>query len=110
MIVASKIYKRFDSSDEFWSIFGARKPQKKKKLGYYDVEYINNPCILTLAVNPKEYLELFESKYLNKKHKGIKKVSSGLGFKNFSKRIGSLVNFHTFETFHTFFPNKLVDL
>ena len=50
-----------------------------------------------MAVNSKEYLELFASKYLNKKHKGIKKGSSGLGFENFSKRIGSLVNFDTFN-------------
>ena len=32
LIVASKIYQIFDSSHEFWSIFGARKSQKKKKL------------------------------------------------------------------------------
>ena len=50
-----------------------------------------------MAVNPKEYLELFEDKNINKKHKGVKKGSSGLGFENFSQRIGSLVNFDTFE-------------
>ena len=97
LIVASKIYQTFDSSHEFWSIFGARKSQKKKKTGYYDVKHIDDPCILILAVNSKEYLELFASKYLNKKHKGIKKGSSRLGFENFSKRIGSLVNFDTFN-------------
>ena len=50
-----------------------------------------------MAVNPKEYLELFEDKNLNKNHKGIKKGSSGLGFENFSQRIKSLVNFETSE-------------
>ena len=70
---------------------------KKKKLGYFDIEHIDNPCILTLAVNSKEYLEIFESKYLNKKHKRIKKGLLGLGFENFSKRIGSLVNFDRFK-------------
>ena len=49
-----------------------------------------------MAVNPKEYLELFEDKNVNKKHKGIKKGSSGMGFENFAQRIGSLVNFDTF--------------
>ena len=34
---------------------------------------------------------------LNKKHKGIKKRSTGLGFENFSNRITSLVNFDTFK-------------
>ena len=50
-----------------------------------------------MAINPKEYLELFEDKNINKKHKGIKKDSSGMGFKNFTQKIGSLVNFDTFE-------------
>ena len=77
--------------------FGSRKPQKKKKIGYYDVKHIDNPCILTLVVNLKEHLELFESKYLNKKSKGIKKGLSVLSSENFSKRIGSLVNFDTFK-------------
>ena len=40
---------------------------------------------------------MFEGWYLHKKHKGIKKGSSGLGFENFSKRTGSLVNFDTFK-------------
>ena len=86
IIASSQIYKRFDSSHEFWDIFGARKEQKRKKLGYYEIEHIDNPCILTLAVNPKDYLELFEDKNLNKKHKKVKKGSSGLGFKNFAQR------------------------
>ena len=30
----------------------------RKKLGYYDMENIINTYILTLAVNPKEYLEM----------------------------------------------------
>ena len=42
-------------------------------------------------------LELFEDKNLNKKHKGIKKGSSGLGYENFSQRVKSLVNLDTFE-------------
>ena len=50
-----------------------------------------------MAVNPKEYLELFKDINLNKKHKGIKKGSSQLGFENFSQIIKSLVNFDTFE-------------
>ena len=81
----------------FWDILGARKEQKRKQLGYYEIEYIDNPCILAMAINPKEYLELFEDKGINKKNKGIKKGSSGLGFENFLLRIKSLVNFDTFE-------------
>ena len=95
--IESEIYKRFDSSHEFWDIFNARETNKRRKLGYYEIENISDPCLLKLAVNPKEYLELLKSRYLNKKHKGIRKGSSGLGFENFSQRIKSLVNFETFE-------------
>ena len=71
--------------------------RKRKKLSYCETGYIDNPCILTLAVNLKEYLRLLEDKNLNKKHKGVKKGSSVLSFKNFVQRIGSLVNVDTIE-------------
>ena len=92
-----EIYIRFDCSRAFWDIFGARKEQKIKKRGYYEIEHIDNPCILTLTVNPKEYLELFEDKNSNKKHKGVKKGSSWIGLENFAQRTKSLVNLDTFE-------------
>ena len=38
-----------------------------------------------------------KDRVLNKKHKGIKKGSSVLGFENFAQRIKPLVNFDTFE-------------
>ena len=47
VIVKSKIYKRFDTSHKFWDIFGIRKESRRKKLGYYKIENISNPCILT---------------------------------------------------------------
>ena len=47
------------------------------------IEHIDDPCILTIACNPKEYFEMFEDKNINKKHKGIKKRFSGLCFENF---------------------------
>ena len=50
-----------------------------------------------MAVNPKEYLEVLKDFKLNKKHKGIKKGSTRLGFENFAERIKSLINFDTFE-------------
>ena len=53
IITSSQIYKRFDSSHKFCDILGAKKEQKKKKLGYCEIEHIDNPCILTLAVNQK---------------------------------------------------------
>ena len=97
VIKASEIYERFDSSHKFWDIFRARKERKRKKLQYYEIENIDNPCVLTLVVNPKEYLGLLKDRYLNKKRRDIKKGSSGLGFETFTQRIKSLVNLDTFE-------------
>ena len=63
----------------------------------YETERIDNPCYVTLAVNPKEYFEFFQDYSSNKKHKGIKKGSRGMEFSKYANRIKSLVNFDTFE-------------
>ena len=97
IIVGTTIYKRFDSSHEFQDTFGARKLNRKKKLGYYDVESIDNPCYVTIAVNPKEYFKVFKNYKTTKKHKGIKKGSLGMEFNNFTGKIKSLVNFDTLQ-------------
>ena len=73
VITNSDIYKRFDSSQPFWKIRRLQNQNKRQKLGYYEIENIDDKCILTLAVNPKEYLELFKDKKLNENEKGIKK-------------------------------------
>lgn len=74
----------------------SQKEHKRKKVGYYEVESINNPGTLTIALKPKEYYELFENTKLNNKHKGIEKGSTGFSFEKFSQRLGSLVNFDNF--------------
>ena len=60
VIIANKTYKRFDSYHEFWDIFGFRKESRKKKLGYYEIENIDNPYLVTITFNAKEYLEVFK--------------------------------------------------
>ena len=49
----------------------------EKKLGLFEIEHINDPCQITTAVNPKEYIEKFASDEINKKHKGLKKGTLG---------------------------------
>ena len=88
---------RFDKSDEFWKKFDVHKPQNQKVLGLYEVENINDPCYVTLAVNPKEYLEYFKSDNVNKKHKGIKKGAVGMDFENYAERIKPLFDFETYK-------------
>ena len=70
----SKISKRFDKSNEFWRQFNVFSPEEQKVLGLYEVENIDDPCYVTLAVNPKEYFEYFKSESCNKKTRGLKKV------------------------------------
>ena len=38
VVIATTVYKRFDSSQKFWDIFGFRKESRKKKLCYYEIE------------------------------------------------------------------------
>ena len=97
VIVTSKTYNRFDSSHQYWDLFNSRQEILHKCLGYFEIENIDNPCILTIACNPKEYFELFENSEINKKHKRITKGSSGTNFENYVNRIVSLTNFDFFE-------------
>ena len=73
VIIASEIDNRFDSSREYWENFNARKENLGKYLGYFEIEYIGDPCILTITCNPKEYFEMFVRRDINKKTQGNKK-------------------------------------
>ena len=42
---------------------------------------------MTIAVNPKEYFEVFKNKAINKKHKGVKRSTPGMDFESFASRI-----------------------
>ena len=91
-----EIRKQFDKSDKFWEQLGVYIPENQKVLGLYEVESINDPCLVTLATNPKEYLEYFQKEAINKKHKGIKKGAVGMDYRNFAERIKPLFNFDTY--------------
>ena len=88
---------RFDKSDDFWKRLNVHKPQNKKVLGLYEVEHIDNQCCVTLAVNPKEYFELFKGENINKKHKGVKNGSAGMEYENYAERIKPLYDFESYE-------------
>ena len=63
----------------------------------YEVEHIDDPCYVTLAVNPKEYFEYFKSELINKKHKGIKKDARGMEFENYAEWIKPLFDFASYQ-------------
>ena len=79
-IILLKIGHRIDTSNEFYEDFLYRNESTKKQVGLYEVESINNANIITIAVNPKDYYEVFKNKSINKKHKGVKKSTRGMNF------------------------------
>ena len=52
-IIILKLGQRLDTSDDFYAKFLCQNKKNKKQVGLYEVESINNPNIITLAVNPK---------------------------------------------------------
>ena len=56
-MIATKIFKRLDLSDNFWNKFNVQNKEIKKQVGLYEIESIDNANIITIAVNPKEYFQ-----------------------------------------------------
>ena len=54
-MATSKILSRLDLLESFWNQFGIQNKALKKQVGLYEVKGIDNPNILTILVNPKEY-------------------------------------------------------
>ena len=79
----SKILNRLDLSDDFWKQFEIYDHNTKKVMGLFEIENINNQNICTIAINPKEYFEKFKDRKINKKHKGVRKDTTGMNFEIF---------------------------
>ena len=89
IMLKSKIKDRLDLSNEFWKKFNAQNESLKKQVGLYEVENINILNLITIAINPKEYFELYKNKTFNKKCKGIHKDTPGMYFEAYADRINS---------------------
>ena len=89
-MINSELLKRLDVSDDFWKKFNVQDKTKKKEMGLFEIESIDNPNICTIAVNPKEYFEQFKDKNINKKHKGVRKNTKGMDFQRYADRIKDL--------------------
>ena len=90
IIMQSKIGPRIDKSDGFFKQFDCHNLKLKKQVGLYEVESIDNPNVITIAVNPKEYFEVFRNKNSNKKYKGVKRTTQGMDFESYAARIMDL--------------------
>ena len=92
-MISSKFFERLDLSNEFLSQFNVRDTSTEKQVGLYEIESIDNPNIVTIAVNPKEYFEKCRDRSFNQKHKGLKKDSPGMVFEAYPNRMMSLNDF-----------------
>ena len=97
VIINSKILDRLDVSHEFWQQFNVRDEKMHKQLGLYEIEHMDDPCLVTVVTNPKEYIEYFQSQYINKNHKGIKKSENSMNLKSFAERINSLSEIEDYD-------------
>ena len=88
----SKIFDRLDLSDDFWEQFGIQDRKLKKQVGLFEIENINKPNVITIALNPKEYYERFDSHSDNKIQR-IKKSTQGMDFDSYSARLADLNEF-----------------
>ena len=64
--INSKIFERLDLSNEFWSQFNFCDTSTKKPVGLIEIESSDNPNIVTIAVNSKEYFKKYRNKSFNK--------------------------------------------
>ena len=96
VIINKNILHRFDTLHKFWEKYSVRNESLRKKLSYFSIKNIDDPYIVIVAVNPKEYFEEFESQVVNKKHKGLRKGATGMEFEDYVKRINSIKEIETF--------------
>ena len=68
VLLKSKIFDRLDLSAEFCEKFNCRNENLRKKVGFFEIENIDKPNVITIALNPKEYYERFFNHSDNKKH------------------------------------------
>ena len=57
VMIKSKIFDRLDLSAEFYEQFNCRNEDLRKRVALFEIESIDKPNVITIAVNPKEYYE-----------------------------------------------------
>ena len=83
-MITSKILKRLDFSDDFWQQLNVQEKTVQKQVGLYEVESIDNPNVITISVNPKEYFEKYRDKTVNRKHKDLKRDTPRMNFEAYT--------------------------
>ena len=94
VMLKSKIFDRFDLSAEYFEQFNCHNENLQKHVGLFEIENIDRPNIITIALNPKEYYERFSDHSDNKKHKGLKKLTPDMDFDSYSARLSDLTEYY----------------
>ena len=89
-MLKSKFFDHLDLLARFSEQFNCRNENLRKRVGFFEIENINKPNVITIALNPKEYYEHFIDHSDNKKHKGIKKSTPGMDFDSYSNHLFDL--------------------
>ena len=89
VIINSKVLEGFDISHEYWENFNVRDEKTHKQLGFFDIEHIDDPCVIIIATNSKEYIESSQVKMLIRSIK-VKKGEKSMNLESFAKRIVTL--------------------
>ena len=92
-MIQSKIFDRLNLPAELWEKFNSRNKDLKKQVGLFEIENIDKPNFITIALNPKEYYECFYHHSDNKTHKGLKKSTPGMNFDSYCERLSGLNEF-----------------
>ena len=92
-MLKSKVFDRLDLLAEFYEQFNCRNEDLRKRVGLFEIESIDKPKVITIALNPKEYYERFIGHSDNKKHKGLKKSTPGIDFDSYSTCLSDLTEY-----------------
>ena len=92
-MLKTKVFDRLDLSAEFYEQFNCKNERIKKRVDFFEIENIDKPNVITIALNWKEYYERFIDHSDNKKHKGIKKSTPGMDFDSYSNRLSDLTEY-----------------
>ena len=95
VMLKSKVFHRLDLSVEYYEKFICRNESLRKRVGFFERENIDEPNIITIALNRKEYYERFTDTSDNKKHRGLKKSTPDLDFDSYSNRLSDLTEYYS---------------
>ena len=84
-------YKKMNLDQSFKAF--KRDDLKVTVMGLYEIENLDNQNICTIAINPKEYIEKFKNRSINKKHKGVRRDTPGMFFESYAGRISKIKEF-----------------